>query len=147
MSATNTRIRFYLFCDSSSLTVDYAPELADYPEYPKQQFLTIYSDRYKSTIGSNFWNYYRGTSFAWKMNWVEVSDNCTATIGLIVGSAVGYNPHIVIWDSVGIDGITFASLSANVTPLGTFFCENDQWAPEEVRFGLWNFDTTFRREA
>jgi hypothetical protein len=149
MYGTSGRLRFYLWCDNSSLLVDYAPPLSDYPEYPRDEGIEIFNDYYKSSLGSNYWVYHKGTSGYWKMSWVEVSDDCVSTFGMIVGSAVGYYPHIAIYEGPGIDGITTGSLLGITGTVlrGTYFCENDSWAPQENRFGLWTFNTNFRREA
>lgn len=146
---TNARIRFYLWCDLSALEVDYVPPLSDYPEYPRQEGVNFYIDRYKSAIGSNWWQYYKGTSAYWTMNWVEVSDDCAATMGVIVGSSIGYSPHLAIYEGPGIDTITLGSLMTITGSVlkGTYFCEMDSWEPQEAKFGLWNFNTNFRREA
>lgn len=149
MSGTLGRIRFYLWCDLSTLTVDYAPPLADYPEYPRKEPMDIYRDRYKSALGSNFWIYHRGTSGYIAYNWVEVSDDCAATMGVICGSAIPYSPHISIYEGNGIDGIAIGSLFATGTQhlKGTYFYDGEAWDPLGVNYGLWNFTTEFRREA
>lgn len=148
MQGTLDRLRFYLWCDLSSLSVDYAPPLQDYPEYPREEGVNFYFDRYKSSLGSNHWTYVRGTCGYWNMNWVEVSDDCVSTMGMICGSSFLANPHIAIWNGPGIDGITLGSLlSISGTVLkGTYFYENDSWEPKETNFGLWEFKTNFRRE-
>jgi hypothetical protein len=143
---TLDRIRFYLWCDTSSLSVDYVPPLSDYPEFPREEGVEFFFDRYKSALGSNYWTYVRGTCAYWNMNFVEVSDDCSATMGLICGSSFGYYPHIAIFLSPGIDNISLGSLLGNVTPRGTYFYENEKWEPNEVNFGLWNFKTNFRKE-
>lgn len=145
---TLNRIRFYLWCDASPLSVDYAPPLSDYPDYPREEGVNLFFDRYKSALGSNYWTYTRGTSGYWNMNWVEVSDDCQATLGLICGSSFGYYPHIAIYDGPGIDSITLGSLlTITGTVLkGTYFYENDVWEPQETNFGLWSFKTNFRKE-
>jgi len=146
---TLDRIRFYLWCDSSPLLVDYAPPIADYPEYPREEGNTFFVDRYKSAFGSNYWTYIKGTSSFMNYNWVEVSDDCAATMGLIAGSSFGYYPHCAIYNGPGIDSISLGSLlTITGTVLrGTFFCENDSWEPNEVGYGRWSFKTNFRKEA
>lgn len=148
MSGTLNRLRFYAWCDLSSAECDYAPPISDYPEYPRQEGVSFFFDRYKSALGSNYWTYVRGTSSYWNMDWVEVSDDCAATMGYIVASLYGLSPHIVIYEGRGIDGITLGSLFTitGSTIKGTFFSENENWDPEEVRFGLWNFKTLWRKE-
>lgn len=149
MAGTLGRIRFYLWCDLSSLTVDYAPPLEDYPDYPRKEPMSIYRDRYKSSLGSNFWIYHRGTSSSLTYNWVEVSDECAATMGMICGSAIAYSPHISIYEGNGIDGISTGSLFTTGTQhlKGTFFYDGEEWDPQSAVYGLWNFTTTFTREA
>ena len=144
--AVGDQIRFYLWCDTSPLAVDYAPDIGDYPEFPREEGVDFFLDRYKSHFGSNYWTYIRGPCGYWNMNWVEVSDNCAATMGLICGSSFGYYPHIAIFVGPGLSGISLGSLFTT-TPRGTYFYENENWKPEEVRFGLWNFKTNFRKEA
>jgi hypothetical protein len=147
MAGTLGRLRFYLFCDLSVLQVDYAPTVADYPDYPRDAGTVFYDDNYKSALGSNFWRYNKGESIFWNMDWVNVSEDCSATMGMIIGSAHSLSPHVVIWESQGIDGITLGSLVADVVPFGTYFCNNDSWNPKEVDFGLWNFTTQFIKES
>lgn len=147
MAGTLSRLRFYLFCDLSPLTVDYAPPLEDYPDYPRDSGIDFFRDVYKSALGSNYWIYNKGTSSYWNFQWNDVSDNAAATMGLIVGSSINYSPHIVIWESASIDGITLGSLLGNVTPVGTYFVESEYWNPKETRYGLWSFDLKFRKEA
>ena len=148
MAGTLNRLRFYAWSETISLIVDYAPPLQDYPEYPRHEALNTYRDVYKSALGSNFWVYYRGTSEYRTYNWVEVSDDCAGTFGMICGSITPSIGHIAIYDAPGISGITFGSLiTINGACKGTFFFDEDEWAPEEINYGLWNFKTTFRREA
>jgi hypothetical protein len=149
MVLLNSRIRFYVWCDLSQTTVDYCPDISDLPEYPRDSGIDIFADRYKSVFGSNYWNYSRGVSSYWNMSWEDVSDNCQATMGMIVGSLSQSSPHIAIWQGPGLHNITLGSLlSLTGTELcGTYFCENDQWAPKERIYGNWGFDTKFRREA
>ena len=144
MAGTLSRLRFYLSCDLSPLEVDYIPSIPDYPEYPRDIGLTFFRDTYKSALGSNYWTYFRGTSSYWNMQWTDVSDDAQATMGLIIGSSIGYSPHVVIWESQGIDTISLASLLASVVPVGTFFTESDAWAPQETQYGLWSFKIAWR---
>lgn len=51
MAGTLNRLRFYMWCDLSSDEYDYAPPIADYPEYPRQEGVTFFFDRYKSAMG------------------------------------------------------------------------------------------------
>lgn len=149
MPGTLGRLRFYCWCDLSALTVDYAPPLQDYPEYPRNEKITLFRDIYKSALGSNYWVYHRGTSGFIGYDWVQVSDEAWATMSLICGSATPYKPHIAIFEGNGIDGITLGSLlsTGQTHCKGTFFFEADEWDPQEVNFGLWNFTTPFRRES
>jgi hypothetical protein len=148
MAGTLNRLRFYMWCDLSSAECDYIPPIQDYPEYPRQEGVTFFFDRYKSALGSNYWTYIRGTSAYWNMDWIEVSDDCVATMGFITASVYGLSPHIAIYEGRGIDGITLGSLFTitGSTIKGTYFCENETWEPEEIRFGLWNFKTLWRKE-
>lgn len=146
MAGTLNRFRWYLYCDLSPLEIDYVPPVADYPDFPRQQVVDFFKDDYKSALGSNYWRYNRGTSASYEFNWVDCSDDAQATMGLIVASAWMLSPHIVIFDSQGIDGISLASCLASVAPLGTYFAEVDSWEPQETVYGLWNFKARFRKE-
>ncbi len=147
--ATNARLRFYLYCDLSSLEVDYSTPLADYPEYPREVGVDIFKDTHKSVLGSNYWRYYRGTSSYLRFTWEQVSDDCAATWGMIIASSAGYSPHLVIWEGQGLDGIGLGSLQTITDSrlLGTYFMEDESWSPSEVGFGQWSFKTSFRKEA
>lgn len=145
-TGTLGRLRFYSYCELSPLEIDFIPEIADYPEYPRAPSLDFFHDTYKSSLGSNYWRYPRGTSYKLSMTWADVSDNCQATFGLIVGSSFLYSPHTVIFESDGIDGISLASCLASVAPLGTFFVEGDSWNPVETQYGLWSFNVVWRKE-
>jgi hypothetical protein len=79
------------------------------------------------------------------MSWVDVSDSAAATMGTIVSVLYMYSPHTVIWESQGINNISLGSLFT-VTPVGTYFVENDSWNPRETAFGLWSFDVKWRKE-
>ncbi len=146
MAGTLTRLRFYMFCDLSSLEVDYPVPLTDYPEYPRDTGISFYADTYKSALGSNFWRYNRGTSAYWNFTWKDVSDDCCATMGIVVGSSFMLSPHVVIYEAQGIDGIGLGSLQSAITPIGTFFVNQESWSPKETQFGLWEFETNFTKE-
>lgn len=147
MYGTLGRFRFYLWCDSSSLEVDYAPPLQDYPEYPRDEGIAFFGDKYKSALGSNYWYYRRGESQYINFNWVDVSDDCVATMGIICGSSFSLLPHVAIWEGPGIDGITLGSLQTITGTVlkGTFMLDNERWDPQETVFGNWTFKTNFIR--
>jgi hypothetical protein len=131
------------------MEVDYPVPLTDYPDFPRDEGVDFFEDKHKSALGSNYWRYNRGTSAYWNFKWVDVSDDCAATMGMIVGSAHQLSPHVAIFWGPAIDGITTGSLLTITGSVlrGTYFCENDGWKPQEVQFGLWSFDTNFRKEA
>lgn len=147
MAGTLSRLRMYLFCDLSSLEVDYILPLSDYPDYPRDLGLNFYSDTYKSALGSNFWRYNRGTSSYWNFTWEDVSDDAYATMGIIVASSWMLSPHVVIYEAQGIDGIGLGSLQSDVTPVGTYFVNQESWNPKETQFGLWSFNVAFTKES
>lgn len=147
MPALGARIRFYMFCDTSPLELDYAPDIADSPSFPRQEGTNIKRNFYESALGSNSWNYYKGKTVYWNMKWESVSETCMTNMGIICASSLAYSPHIVIYEGVGIAGIGLGSLQADVTPKGTYIFDMDSWSPEEDdSFGLYNFQTNFRKE-
>ena len=149
MVLLNSRLRFYVWSPVSATTVDFCPAIADLPEYPRDCGMDIYADRYKSVFGSNWWVYTRGVSSYWNMSWVDVSDDCMATMGLVIGSLATCSAKIAIYQGPGLDGISLGSLlSLTGTELvGTFFSEDDQWAPQERVYGAWQFTTKFRKDS
>lgn len=144
MPPLNSRIRFY--CGG----LDYTPTIADYPSYPRNLGLDIYRDIHKSVFGSNFWRYQRGTTARWVMEFEDVSDDCAATIQMLIATNVnqGVNAPVVVYEWPGMDGISQGSLlSLTGTELvGSFFVENESWEPKERVYGNWGFSLILRKQ-